>query len=193
MNRLVIINSLISKNGYKSYLEIGCQKNKTFDKVDCENKTGVDPISGGTHRMSSDDFFESIMNDAEISFDIIFIDGLHHKEQVLKDIKNSLEFLSPKGTIIVHDCLPTSFEMQKVPRETKAWTGDVWKAIVELKKKKSTIKVSVVDVDMGCGIIQFGKQEKLTNTGKIDWDGFEKNKKKWLNLISWEEFQTQYL
>jgi hypothetical protein len=191
MNRLEIINSLISKNGYKSYLEIGCQKNKTFNNVIIDNKIGVDPVSGGTIQMSSNDYFDSLAED--VVFDIVFIDGLHHKEQVLKDIKNSLLHLAKNGTIVVHDCLPTSFEMQVVPRETKAWTGDVWKAIVELKKTKTTIKIAVVEIDMGCGIIQFGKQEKLVNTGKVDWSGFEKNKKEWLNLISWEDFQKQYL
>ena len=36
-------------------------------------------------------------------FDIIFVDGLHEKQQVKKDILNSIKFLKDGGTIICHD------------------------------------------------------------------------------------------
>lgn len=41
-------------------------------------------------------------------FDLVFIDGLHHSDQVLKDINNSLSFLEPNGVIMCHDILPSS-------------------------------------------------------------------------------------
>lgn len=43
MQRWDIINALIEKNNYKSYLEIGYYKGWSFDQVNCENKTAVDP------------------------------------------------------------------------------------------------------------------------------------------------------
>jgi len=43
MMRWDIINALIEKNNYKSYLEIGYYKGWSFDQVKCENKTAVDP------------------------------------------------------------------------------------------------------------------------------------------------------
>ena len=55
-----------------SYLEIGCFKDELFNAVKLKDKTGVDPVSGGTHRMTSDRFFR----DNNRTFDIIFIDGL---------------------------------------------------------------------------------------------------------------------
>lgn len=192
MNRVEIINGLIKKNNYKNYLEIGCQKDKTFNSINCENKIGIDIERGGTIKISSDDYFKSIEN-SDIEFDIIFIDGSHEKEQVLKDIKNSLKYLSKLGTIIMHDCLPTSFEMQKVPRISKVWTGNVWEAFVEMRKNRITLEMCTIDVDYGCGIIKFGTQEKLTIKGKIDYINFEKNKKEWMNIISWEEFKQKYL
>ena len=36
-------------------------------------------------------------------FDLIFIDGLHHYEQVKKDINNSLKFLKKGGVCIIDD------------------------------------------------------------------------------------------
>ena len=64
-NRLSLISLAISqtmmKKGYENcnYLEIGCFDNKAFDTIPLplEQKIGVDPLRGGTHRMTSDVFF----------------------------------------------------------------------------------------------------------------------------------------
>jgi hypothetical protein len=65
---------------HKHYLEIGCQNNLAFDvlKNMYEYAVGVDPSQGGTHRMTSDEFFQQ----NNLTFDIIFIDGLHTGPQV---------------------------------------------------------------------------------------------------------------
>ena len=68
-----LINALIVELGCRTYLEIGCKDNSTFDKVNVERKVGVDPERGGTLRMTSDAFFAS---DTQ-KFDIVFVDGLH--------------------------------------------------------------------------------------------------------------------
>ena len=73
-----LIEYLIKKNNYTNYLEIGCDQNQLFSKVIIDNKIGVDPVSGGNIRKTSDDFFKE-NND---KFDIVFIDGLHTYEQV---------------------------------------------------------------------------------------------------------------
>ena len=177
MNRIDIINSFIQKYGYKSYLEIGCQYDQTFKKINVERKVGVDPEVGGTMKMTSDEYFAQNSE----KFDIIFIDGLHHSEQVLKDIDNSLKILNKGGVIVVHDLLPTNLEMQLVPRITKAWTGDVWKAWVNLRMNKGNLNMVCIDTDMGCGIIRRGKQAKLVTKSAIEYKNFEKNKK---NCIS---------
>ena len=56
--RLDIIEHFIKKNNYKSYLEIGCCKNEVFSKINIK-KVGVDPNSGGTVRLTSDNFFKT--------------------------------------------------------------------------------------------------------------------------------------
>ena len=63
--------------------------------------------------MTSDEFFEQNKE----KFDIVFIDGLHHSEQVYKDILNSLNILNEDGTIICHDMNPTEEFRQIVPRK----------------------------------------------------------------------------
>ena len=130
MKRTDIINAFIQKYGYKSYLEVGTQDpTSNFDLINAECKVSVDPFPRGevTFIGTSDEYFESISED--VKYDIIFIDGLHHDDQVLKDIENSFNHLSENGTIICHDCLPTTEDMQARDDHGREWTGDVWKAI----------------------------------------------------------------
>src|SRR6056300_2027130 len=96
-NRIALVNFLISKTGGTSskYLEIGCDQNNLFDAVMSLNKVGVDPCSGGTKRMTSDDFFQT---NAE-TFDVMFIDGLHEYHQIDKDAVNGLKALNKSGWI----------------------------------------------------------------------------------------------
>ena len=83
-----IINSYIQRYNYKSYLEIGVDRGNCFRNIVCDYKVGVDPDRSSvstTHYTTSDDFFSNNKK----TFDIIFIDGLHHSEQVAKDILKS--------------------------------------------------------------------------------------------------------
>ena len=78
----------LKKKDYKEckYLEIGVFDNKVFNTIPLpiNQKIGVDPLRGGTHRMTSDDFFKSNKQ----YFDVIFIDGLHSYDQCSNDYNN---------------------------------------------------------------------------------------------------------
>ena len=192
MNRIEIINGLIKKNNYKNYLELGVQAGHCFRAIECENKTGVDPDKGSAatiHKLS-DEFF----NDNKEKFDIIFIDGLHHAEQVEKDILNSLACLSEGGTIVMHDCLPTSKRMQEIPlQEQNEWTGDTWRAYLTYRRIMPELSMCVVDCDWGCGIITKGSQEPLLLAYNPTYEDFQANKKYWMNIITPEQFKKKYL
>lgn len=186
MTRIDIINTLIKKNNYKSYLEIGIQSGKCFNQIECENKIGVDPDLNvdTTYNLTSDDFFRTRK---EFRFDIIFIDGLHTAEQVEKDILNSLNVLNEGGVIICHDMLPINEESQLVPRQTKCWMGDCWKAFVKLRYEREDLYMYTVDTDCGCGIIYKGFQKKIDKL--VDnYADFEKNKQYLMNIRSVEQF-----
>ena len=77
-SRQSIVQEIINIKKYKSYLEIGTFHNELFDHIKCDIKIGVDPVSGGTVRKTSDQFFK----DNQDKFDCIFIDGLHFYSQV---------------------------------------------------------------------------------------------------------------
>ena len=146
MNRTTLLDYVARSRACQSYLEIGCNRDGTFQQVAIPQRVGVDPKRGGTLRMTSDEFFAVNQQ----SFDLVFIDGLHLREQVLRDVENALRVLSPHGCIVIHDCLPT--ERQQQLREPagggEPWTGDVWKAVVELRQRPD-LDIAVLDADWG--------------------------------------------
>ena len=186
--RFDIINKIIKKNNYTNYLEIGCFKNENFDKIIVKNKIGVDPNSGGTLRMTSDQFFATNNN----KYDLIFIDGLHVYEQVKKDIKNSLQCLNDSGIILIHDCLPRKLWYQTPKRMSFTWNGDVWKALVECRTQK-IIDTYTLIADEGIGVIFKRNNNNLlkleTNNFKnLTYRSYISNHNKFMNLISVEKF-----
>jgi len=191
-----IINHLIVKNNYLHYLEIGVYDGNNFKKINIDHKLGVDPTPQAegepfTHfRLTSDNFF--IHLSSNIYFDIIFIDGLHHGEQVYRDIKNSLEHLKPNGTVVLHDCNPRFEILQRKYAVVGSWNGDCWKGFVQCRAEIDNIKAYVIDTDHGIGIIKKGdKSEKLSNLKSafdLTYNFFDRHRKTLLNLISVDEF-----
>ena len=183
-----LIEYLIKKNNYKNYLEIGCDKNQLFTKVNIENKIGVDPVSGGNVRKTSDDFFK----ENKSSFDIVFIDGLHTYEQVKRDILNSVNCLLDEGIILVHDCMPDSLGKQAVPRYKMQWNGDVWKAIVDLRQQEN-LEIYTCEIDQGIGVISKKKNTSILKLdkpiNKLKFKDYFNNYKEYMRVISLEEFK----
>lgn len=185
-SRLDLINLAIRKTDAKTYLEIGCDKNKIFRNIHVAHKVGVDPARGGTHRMTSDDFFKQNKE----KFDVIFIDGLHYYDQVKKDFENSLDCLNDNGFIILHDMMPTTPEEAVVPIPKimpYTWVGDVWRLAFDLAANENII-FKLVLIDNGCGIVWKGKQNLKFFEVKNDWNYYANN---WqtLPLISFDEIK----
>lgn len=103
-NRIALVNFIAAHKRGARYLEIGCDDNQLFSAVPLAEKVGVDPVKGGTHRMTSDAFFAQ----NEACFDLLFIDGLHTHDQVRRDVVNAMGALTPGGWIALHDLVPRS-------------------------------------------------------------------------------------
>jgi predicted O-methyltransferase YrrM len=182
--RYEIIQEAIYRKKYKNYLEIGCDNDQLFSKINIEKKIGVDPVSGGTIRDTSDNFFKNNI----IKFDIVFIDGLHEYKQIKRDIQNSLNNLSDNGVIFLHDCMPKSYFHQAVPRSQASWNGDVWKNIVEARTKPE-IDTYVIFADQGIGMILKRPNRNLLNIDiknfkRLKYKDYYYNYKNYLNVIS---------
>lgn len=183
-----IINELIERTGAGSYLEIGCGSGSNFSSIRCRQKVSVDPAEGQyssarpTHRMTSDAFFESNLE----KFDVIFIDGLHHEDQVGRDLRNALIATTQAGVVVCHDLNPGSEAMQAVPRTQREWTGDGWKAWIKLRNERPDLAMVVVDADYGVGLILVGCPPgpvlDPVPAGEMTWTNFQRNRGQWLNL-----------
>ena len=195
-SRTSVINHLINKYNLNNYLEIGVRDGRNYDKIVINNKTGVDPNPtkdiDGLYKLTSDEFFK--IN--KTKFDLIFIDGLHLEQQVDKDLKESLKILSDNGFIIMHDCNPpTEFhqrEHYEVNGQFPPWNGTVWKSFVKLRIKTVNLDLSCVDCDWGVGIIRKKQQSNFKYSGELDFQFLDKNRTKLLNLISVNNFITNY-
>lgn len=234
MHRWDVINHLIKVNNYKSYLEIGYYKGWSFDNIECEQKTAVDPnpcktpeqeayVKGSMNilhvetngpaivtkihtlaKIGSDEFFEKAPKlSPGITWDIIFIDGLHEATQVSRDIENALKYLSPRGTIVLHDCNPPTLAHSTTGDKGGNWNGDVYKAFVKFRFAYPEYTTYTIDTDWGCGVIHtppdtlgvyidnLFRGEDINNFLN-NWDRFDMFRKDLLNLISVDEFIAKH-
>lgn len=211
-NHTQLLNYLITRYNLKSYLEIGVQRpENNFDKVKCNYKVGVDPeiksvlypglvciektdknevgdylnhyeLNGCT----SDEFFNTIIrgvdNGFKRSFQICFIDGLHHADQVHRDFENSIRCLHDNGFIILHDSCPADESTTHVPRDSRVWHGDVYKFAMNLNY--DNIKYITLDIDCGMTVVwKSNLSKKENNPTSLDWTTYIDNKSMFLNII----------
>jgi hypothetical protein len=144
------INALARQLRAERYLEIGVSGGETFRDVEIDEKTGVDPSFGfDTSQFAndstrfiastSDQFF--MTEASEPAFDIVFIDGLHTFEQVVRDLSNTIIRTHKKSVILLDDTVPddvySAIPDQKAAvgyrkaagGNRTAWQGDVFKAV----------------------------------------------------------------
>lgn len=179
MNRTQTILMLIEARGYKRYLEIGCDDDTTFSHIPIE-KIGVDPVRGGTHRMTSDAFFAQ---HGDARFDIIFIDGDHRHPQVMKDVENALSVLLPGGCIVMHDCLPPDAN-----HEAPYLCGTAWRAFAKLRERVD-LDCVVGDYDYGVGIVRRGPNlaqltSPLPAMDAMTYQQFVENRARWMRPVN---------
>lgn len=161
--------------------------------------------------LTSDDFFaQKAAYLKEIGgIDVIFIDGLHLYEQVVIDVENSLKFLNPGGVILLHDCNPLSeaaatrgyspaeIRLNPPPGWTGEWNGDTWKAVVELRSRRSDLQVTVFNCDYGIGYVKVGAPENMLSFSVEDitnltYTNLDKSRKDFLNLKDTSELVRYY-
>lgn len=174
MNRGELIQTLIRQRNYRSYLEIGCQSDQTFGRIQVERKVGVDPVSGGTLRMESDEFFLL----AAERYDLIFIDGDHRHPQVMRDVSNSLRVLAPGGAIVMHDCLPPNEGFESPDR-----CGTVWRVFAKIRERPDLDAVTLDD-DYGVGVVQVRTNRDPISVARsmddLSYEDFSRNRDAWM-------------
>jgi hypothetical protein len=153
-NRIAVVNLLLADKPDGHYLEIGCANNDLFDSVIAKHKVGVDPQQGGTHRLTSNEFFA---RNGGARYDVVFIDGLHTYEQTRQDVINALRCVGKNSWIALHDMFPRDWLEEHVPRISGGWNGDVWKVAFELASAPD-IDFKLLKIDHGVGVLRVLKE-----------------------------------
>lgn len=142
------VNALARRIGARRYLEIGVNQGHTFRGVEVPERVGVDPDfrfdttavaneATTLHALTSDAFFAEAAGSSP--FDIVFIDGLHVFEQVVRDLTNTLAWTTWRSAILIDDTIPSDV-YSSLPDQREAirlrhaaggkgaaWHGDVFK------------------------------------------------------------------
>lgn len=138
------------------YFEIGTHTGRSLALARC-NFVAVDPefriehpvVNGLGRQMhlfqtTSDAFFASGFPQRNgLQFDLAFLDGMHLFEFLLRDFMNTERVMAPGGTIVLHDCCPTTLSMASRERPPGPWTGDVWKALLILLEYRPDLDIQV--------------------------------------------------
>ena len=128
LNRNDVMNFIIERMKYKSYLEIGLRAGFTFDAIRCDIKHSIDPVSmpgaEPTFKMLSDVFFEQFPT---AKYDMIFIDGDHHHEQVARDFIHAWNTIGSYGCIVLHDTNPINKRFTEFDR-----CGTAFRVLVDI-------------------------------------------------------------
>jgi hypothetical protein len=154
----------------KRYLEIGVSQGHLLSQIHTEVAIAVDPalqISFNVCENKTIVTFVQVPSDtffAEYDYaalakgkpDLIFLDGMHTFEYLLRDFYNAEAISTNRTLIVLHDCMPLNAEMAERNAKTSAeigkhsrfpyhWTGDVWKIIPILQAYRPDLRVVYVD------------------------------------------------
>ena len=203
-----IINRLIEHFDYKIYFEIGTiYKNDCFDYVNCKCKSNVslEYKSQADYFVDTDYYFSFFGK--ERKKDIIFIDNPKSYEQLLRDLDHSLYNINDNGVILINKCLPKQkFKRDKNEELYIDCDCDIFKAWLYLRRTQDELNMFIIDnLDeedkTSCGIhnhgvgVIFKGEQKLLNIKDQDitYDNLLKNKKKWMNTFTINEFESKFI
>ncbi|GAA1923594.1 hypothetical protein GCM10009737_26540 [Nocardioides lentus] len=158
MDRHTFLAGLHARLDPRTYLEIGVQDGKSL-ALGSAPRIGVDPefqvkeeIQQDVHlaRTTSDEFFARRRPLAHLPVDVldlVFIDGMHLAEYVVRDVLAVERFTHPASVIVLDDILPRDPEKARRVRITRGWTGDVFKALDALRTHRPDLVVIEVDCE----------------------------------------------
>ena len=159
----------------RTYLEIGVRNGHSM-ALSSTRSIGIDPAyeiaddvtigpDATLYMETSDDFFageKPLAAFDEPLIDLAFIDGLHLYEFVLRDFMNVEKYAAPGSVIIFDDVLPRATVHAARDRETRTWTGDVWKIIPTLREVRPDLILLLVRTTPSGLLLVLGGD--LTNT-----------------------------
>jgi hypothetical protein len=160
------------------YTEIGVEYGNSLRLADCP-ALGIDPAPQLTapldprHRLSlttSDDFF--MLTDAASQLqpiDLSYIDGMHQIEFALKDFMHMERYCHAGSVVIVDDIYPAHALQGERIRQSRYWTGDVWKIINVLENVRPDLILLPLDTSPTGSLLVLG----LDPQNNALWEKFD--------------------
>jgi Methyltransferase domain len=156
MTRHELLQGLHEKIRPRTYLEIGIRTGRSMVLSRCRS-IGVDPffnIDNPIHcdvqliKATSDDFFagdEPLAHFDGVPVDLAFIDGMHLSDFALRDFINIEPFIADTGVVVLDDVLPRNGLEAARDRKTEPWTGDVYKVVEILRRRRPDLVVLLIN------------------------------------------------
>jgi SAM-dependent methyltransferase len=160
LDYLKVLAQLHAQLRPRSYLEIGVRTGRSL-RLAKGPAIGVDPdpdVAGELPpniklvRCESDVFFEG--HAKGVRPDFAFIDGMHLFEFALRDFMNIERIAQPHATVVIDDIFPNHPKQANRERQTRVWTGDVWKLLEILREYRKDLTIRCINtVPTGLAVI----------------------------------------
>jgi len=191
-----VLGSLHDELRPSRYLEIGTLTGGTLQLASCAS-IAIDPrfqidaeVIGEKpelhlYQETSDDFF-ALRDSSEVlggPIDLVFLDGMHLFEFVLRDFMNIEKCCRPNSIIAIHDCVPSdpymavrssSDPLRQRSSHPEWWTGDVWKLIPVLRQHRPTLGIQVLD-SQPTGLVVITNLDPDSNTLELQYESILKS------------------
>lgn len=172
---LVRVHELVQP---RFYTEIGVEYGNSLRLANCA-ALGIDPAPQLTsaldsrHKLSlttSDDFF--MLTDAASQLepiDLSYIDGMHQIEFAMKDFMHMELFCHAGSVVIIDDIYPAHALQGERVRQSRFWTGDVWKIVLILENVRPDLILLPLDTSPTGSLLVLGLDPK----NRTLWDKFD--------------------
>lgn len=156
LSRHNLLEQLHARLQPRTYLEVGVNDGASL-ALSRTRSIGVDPAFAVVKelecdvqlvRATSDDFFdrpEPLRHFGDLPVDLAFIDGMHLSDFALRDFMNVEPLMAATGVVVLDDVLPRNALEASRDRRTSAWTGDVYKAVEVLQRRRPDLVVLLVN------------------------------------------------
>ena len=158
MTRHEFLEGLHQKTRPRTYLEIGIRTGTSL-ALSRSRSIAVDPrfvidkpIHCDVHvvKATSDDFFADeapLAHFEGVPVDLAFIDGMHLSDFALRDFINIEPFMADTGVVLLDDVLPRNGLEAARDRKTEPWTGDVYKVVEILRRRRPDLVVMLINTE----------------------------------------------
>ncbi|HEX3197013.1 MAG TPA: class I SAM-dependent methyltransferase [Propionibacteriaceae bacterium] len=156
MTRHELLKGIHQRTRPRTYLEIGIRTGRSLT-LSRARTIAVDPnfkIDNPIHcdlqliKATSDDFFagsDPLAHFEGVPVDLAFIDGMHLSDFALRDFINIEPYMADTGVVVLDDVLPRNELEAARDRKTEPWTGDVYKVVEILRRRRPDLVVLLVN------------------------------------------------